>query len=597
MVFASATTEEFASITFDYIIVGGGTAGLVLAARLSEDPSVMVGVLEAGEWHPAEEGISVPGFCGTLIGNPQYDWWLPTVPQKHINDRIIPQPRGKALGGSSMMSYSNECRASAREYDAFEALGNTGWNWAEFVKYMKKAETTIPPSSTVGPEFGINASPSSEWHGTSGPVVKSYPTNFNALHLHITGALEKLGVPRNSEPSNGFNVGSVTTFAAVDSRTATRSYSAKAYYEPNAERKNLVVITGSAVSRVIFQPGSSPLVATGVQFTRNNKSFTVKARKEVILCAGALQTPQLLELSGIGNKKLLETHGIDVLLDLPSVGENLRVIAIYEIDSQYQTIDFLLDPEEFKRQRELYKTRKGYLSSALATVLGFVPATAIASEQQIKTWRAIGKKAIESAPNSLKRQLELQMQWLADETSAEVELIPFPGFFLPCGLKPEPNVRYSSTLATTLHPLSRGSAHIVSADPKTPSAIDPNYMENPVDLEMMLAAMKFTLKMYQSEPLRGVVRKQITPTPEQSATDEALIEYIKNNCATVFHPLGTAAMLPREDGGVVSPRLQVYGTANLRVVDASVLPFQLSAHLQSTIYAIAEKVRQLQSNV
>ncbi|KAI0828690.1 GMC oxidoreductase [Trametes gibbosa] len=599
MVFASTTTEEFTSIAFDYIIVGGGTAGLALATRLSEDPSVVVGVLEAGEWHPTEEGISIPGLCGSLLGNSQYDWSFPTVAQKHINNRTVRQPRGKGLGGSSMASIRR--RASAREYDAFQVLGNQGWNWDEFVKYMKKAETTIPPSSTGIPDYGtINCSPSSEWHGTSGPVRKSYPLHFNALHLHITDTLENLGVPKNSEPSSGLNMGSVTSFTAVDPRTATRSYSSKAYYEPNAERKNLVVITSSSVSRVVFQAGSSPLIATGVQFTRNGKTFTVEARREVILCAGALQTPQLLELSGIGNKKLLETYGIEVLLELPNVGENLRksscshhrLSTIFQIDPKYETVDFLRDPEEFKLKRELYKSQKGCLSSGLATVLGFIPATSLASEQKIKMWQEIGKKTTESAPKNVRKQLELQMKWLADQTSAEVELIPFPGFrILPSGLEREPNTRYSSTLATTMHPLSRGSVHIVSADSKTPPAIDPNYMENPVDLEIMLAAIKFILKMYQTEPLRGVVRKQVAPTPEQSATDEALIEYIKSNCTTVFHPLGTAAMLPREDGGVVSPRLRVYGTANLRVVDASVIPFELSAHIQSTVYAIAEKVQ------
>ncbi|EIW60103.1 GMC oxidoreductase [Trametes versicolor FP-101664 SS1] len=562
-----ATAEVFASTTFDYIIVGGGTTGLVLAARLSEDPAVTVGAIEAGEWHRGVEGISVPGLCGSLIGNPQYDWSFSSDPQKHVNDRSIFQPRGKALGGSSMVS-KPECshRASAREYDALETLGNPGWNWAEFLKYMKKAETTIPLSSDVRPEYGIPATQRDEWHGNSGPVVKSYPTNFNTLHIHITDALETLGVPKNPEPSNGINVGSVTTFAAVDPRTATRSYSANAYFEPNAGRKNLVVTTGSSVSRIIFRPESSPLLATGVEFIHGDSTFTAMARKEVILCAGVFQSPQLLELSGIGKGDILNKYGIKILLDLPGVGENLRVIMIHEIDPKYETVDFLQDPEESKLQQELYKAQKGYLSSALATVLGFVPAKALASDDQVRKWKEMGENAILAAPPGVKKQLELQMKWLDDETSAEAELIPFPGFFLPCGLKPEPNTRYSSVLATTMHPLSRGSVHIVSADPKHPPAIDPNYFANPVDLEMMLALIKFTLKLYQTTPLCDVVRKQVAPSPEQSATDEALVKYIKDNCNTVYHPIGSAAMLPREDGGVVSPDLRVYGTANLRVV-------------------------------
>ncbi|KAI0672992.1 GMC oxidoreductase [Trametes maxima] len=565
----AVSPEEFSSLAFDYLVVGGGTAGLVLATRLSEDSSISIGVIEAGECHPEAEGISIPGLCGSLIGHPQFDWDFITVPQRHANNRQISQPRGKALGGSSTVR-------SRWQHDGevpFEELGNPGWNWGEFIKYMRKSETTSPLTPGIPPEYDL-VSPEPEVHGDAGPLVKSYPTVFNSLHLLLTDAMEALGVPRNAEPCNGSNAGSSITFATVDPHSATRTCSMNAYYEPIANRKNLVVITGSRASRVKFLSGSSPLVAMGVEFIKDGRAYNVKARKEVILSAGAFQTPQILELSGIGNRTVLCDHGIETLLDLPGVGENLRkscdhegVITIHEIDPAYETVDLLQDPDEVALQRELYEAKKGVYSSAMATLLGFLPLKSFATMEQIHRWKAATEEAIRTASTAgIRKQLELQLRWLDDDASAEGELIPYPGFFLPSGLKPEPNARYSSIVAAAMHPLSRGSVHIASFDPTVSPAIDPNYFANPVDLEVLLAIVRFTLKLYQTSPLADVTHRPIVPSPAQSATDEALTEFIKDNCKTVYHPLGTAAMQPQEDGGVVDPELKVYGTANLRVV-------------------------------
>ncbi|KAI0636746.1 GMC oxidoreductase [Trametes polyzona] len=546
---AGIIAEQFSSIKFDYIIVGGGTAGLVLAARLSEDPSTNVGVIEAGSWDPNVPAINVPGLCGSILGNPEYDWAFMSVPQKHANNRAVFQPRGKALGGSSMV--------------AIEALGNPGWNWDGFLKYFKKSETTLPTAPDAAKAYGL-ASPDSQYHGDSGPIVKGYPTWFNPLHVPFLETLEKLGVPRNPDPDNGNNMGAVTSFVAVDSRTATRSYAANAYYEPNSSRKNLVVLTNATVSKINFRPGSSPLVATSVEFLHSGQKYIAAARKEVILAAGSFQTPQLLELSGIGNRELLNKRGVQTLVDLPS--DHVYVYSIHEIDPQYETVDFARDPEEAVRQQELYKSGKGYLTSALASLFGFVPAKTFATEDQLRDWKARALATVQDVPDGLKKQLELQIQWFLDPNSAEAELLPFPGFFLGSPVKPEPNTRYSSMVSTILHPLSRGSVHISSADPMAAPAIDPNYFSNPLDLEMLTALLKSTLKLYETSPFGDPVRKQVAPTPEVAASDDALKEYIKDNCGCVYHPLGTASMLPREDGGVVDPQLRVYGTANVRVV-------------------------------
>ncbi|KAI0672922.1 GMC oxidoreductase [Trametes maxima] len=572
---APVSTEKFASTVFDYIIVGGGTAGLVVAARLSEDPNVLVGVVEAGEWDPNVEAINMPGLSGSLVGNPKYDWGFLSTPQEHADGRLLYLPRGRAVGGTSMVSFP-----SAREYDAVEALGNPGWDWKEFLKYLKKTETTVPLSPDNSAKYGI-AGPDPKWHGDSGPLVKGYPNRFATLHSPFVTSLEKLGVPNNADPDNGHNVGVAPLYGNVDPRTSTRTYSGNAYYEPASARENLLLVTGSVVSRVTFKSGATPLVANGVEFTNAGKSYNVVARKEVILCAGSFQSPQLLELSGIGDEKILSKHGIKTLINLPSVGENLRhqlgldadveqdhiyVTLIHEIDSKVETVDFAQDPEENAQQRELYKSNEGYLSSAVASAIALLPPYVLADNQKLQDWKKVCEEAIHEAPDGVKKQLELQKQWLDDPSSAEAEAIPYPGFFLPSGLTPEPKKRYSSLVSVMLHPLSRGSVHIASADAHAPPAIDPNSLSNPVDLEFLLALLKFGLKLYQTAPLGDVVLRPVAPTAEEAASDESLISYIKKNCNLLFHPVGTASMLPREDGGVVDPELRVYGTANLRVV-------------------------------
>ncbi|KAL7283580.1 hypothetical protein ACG7TL_003015 [Trametes sanguinea] len=610
-------SESFISRSFDYIVVGGGTAGLALASRLSEDSSVIVGVVEAGNWDPNLDRVNVPGLCGSLVGDAQYDWAFTSVPQSNLNNRQIYQPRGKGLGGTSMMNLLALTRAAAREYDALEVLGNPGWNWRAILEFMKKSESTvIPPEEHI---MNYSLMPSdARWHGDSGPIKKSYPTYFNSLHKAFVATLELLGVPWNPDASNGCNVGTALNHSSYDAGSAVRSYSANAYYEPVADRKNLLILTGALVSKIAFDRSRTPLVATGVEFMKGDATYMATSRREVILSAGSFQTPKLLELSGaaihvtvwldtegppgIGNREILYQHGIDTLLDLPGVGENLRdfatrtyvrcdlliagdlqdhlfVTTIHEIDSRHDTLDVVEgDPQP-----------KEYLASPPAALFGFLPANAFMGSEQREQWKAIVTSATQEAPASLKKQYELQTEWFEDSSVAEGEVVPFPGFFRLSGLKTEPNKRYSSMVATSMHPLSRGSVHIASADPTVPPRIDPNYLSNPADAQVLVGVLKFALKAYRTGPLGGAVRKQVAPSVEESASDEALLEYVKNTCSSTYHPLGTAAMLPVQDGGVVGPDLIVHGTANLRVVDASILPMQISAHTQATVYAIAEK--------
>jgi len=336
--------------------------------------------------------------------------------------------------------------------------------------------------------------------------------------------------------------------------------------------------------------------AVGVEFIKGEQKTTVKnVRKDIVLAAGAFQTPQLLELSGIGNKEILGKHGIETVVDLPGVGENLQdhvcVHSIVEIDSKYETLDILFDPAGQAKHGELYKEKKGILSSVLAAALAFVPSNQFGTDAEVKDWQSQVDANVDSHTlPGLKKQHVLQQRWFADPQQAQAELLQFPGHFPAPGQTPTPGKRYMSFVSALLHPLSRGTVHIASADPLAPPAIDPNYFSNPLDLELLTHILKYTLKVYGTEPFKGAVRAPVMPGADVlQGGDAALREYVKQWCGPVYHPVGTAAMMPMEDGGVVDAELKVYGTSNLRVVDVSIVPMEMSCHTQSIAYAIGEK--------
>ncbi|EGN94606.1 hypothetical protein SERLA73DRAFT_114907 [Serpula lacrymans var. lacrymans S7.3] len=603
----SSIPSAFLSKTFDYVVVGGGTAGLALAARLSENPHQVVGVIEAGDYDPNVPEINVPGLCGRIIANQKFDWSFMSVPQSHANDRMVLQPRGKALGGSSMINLLGMSRPSKEDFDALEELGNKGWNWDSLLMYMKKSETLIP----LSPPDACHHYPEPDLslHGTDGPIIKSLPTWWNAMHVPMFQVLEVLGILHNSEPGNGTNIGAVTSLASIDPRSAKRSYAASAYYEPNASRQNLHIFTGAHVTKVLFEKHDTLQKATGVEFAVNGQLLQLKnIRKEVILAAGTFQSPQLLELSGIGNKDVLHKHGIEVLVELPGVGENLQdhvcVRTIIEIDSTIETLDILTDPLVQAEHNALYLQQKGMFSSLGAAAFAYLSAANLGISLKDIQWSTEIEDHKASIP-SLIKQYELQRRWFSDPFQAQAELIQFPGHFPSPG--PDPEKRYTSIIAALLHPFSRGSVHINTADPLAPPAIDPNYFSNPADLDLLLEVLKFTLKMYKTEPILSVMKAFVMPSQEIiDGGDDALREYVKQSCGPVYHPVGTAAMLPRDQGGVVDASLKVYGTSNLRVVsnfrcstlyhllmngrkvDLSVLPLEVSCHTQSVAYAIGE---------
>ncbi|CDO78110.1 GMC oxidoreductase [Trametes cinnabarina] len=571
--------DDLSSIQPDYVIVGGGTSGLVLAARLTEDPDIHVVVVEAGLHHGSAPEIDIPGYMGRSIANPKFDWTFLSVPQKRANNRVVLQPRGKGLGGSSLVR-------------------------PDLSTDSVKSETLQLPDLTPSDALAYAAKPDPNYHGIDGPIKNSFGPIWAELHLKLFEAAEALGIPRNPETGNGKNDGCMTSLVSVDATTAKRSYAASAYLEPNLHRKNLHVLTGAHVTKVLLTSGGDLKRASGVEYIKDGKKLRIEnVKRDVVVSGGTLQTPQILELSGIGNPSILSKYGIATVIDLPGVGENLQdhvgVSTIAEVDTNDETMDVLADPAFLKKHEELYQHKQGLFASVPAPAFVFLSADALGSPEDIRSWKehaqAKNTEFLASASPSLKsgleKQYKVQQQLFDDKYQSQAELLQFAGRQpMPYAPPAEPGKRYTSLFCALTHPLSRGAVHIASTDPLAPPAIDPNYFANEADLTLVVRVVQAAIRLYKTPPFANHVKKLLLPPPDVIARGEGgLADYVRQNCGPVYHPVGTAAMLPREDGGVVDPTLKVYGTSNLRVVDCSIIPLELSCHTQSIAYAVGEK--------
>lgn len=577
---------------FDYIIVGGGTAGLVVAARLTENPDTTVCVIEAGKDHSCNVDTIIPGFALKNLGSPELDWAFQTSPQSHLNGRRIPLSRGKGLGGSSILNIMAISRGNAKEYDAFEALGSPGWNWDSLLQYFKKSETfTATPEqlSTVG----INPDPKA--HGSEGPLQISVARWLSEVNTPFRSTLNALGIQNNPDNLSGDNVGVSGVYQSIHPSEVVRSSSASAYYQPNKSRSNLRVITNAHATRVLFDSDKreGKLVATGVQYSKDGFTFAVSAKKEVIISAGSFQSPQILELSGIGNKNVLEANGVPVLYDLPSVGQNLQdhfwIPYTQEVDDKVDSLEVLMaDPVRAGQEWNLYQEKKlGMLTCFPSASFAYVPLSTFTDENAV----AKGAGSLKFDGPAENRTVQKQMEWIKSSIP-HLEFSLFPGCLPAPDTAPVPGKHYYSFFVGLMHPFSRGSVHIGSSDPLAAPVIDNPALGNEVDLNMMAEAVKFMRKVAATGELAAVGQGELLPGTEVQS-DEQLKEWVRSSVQTLFHPIGTASMLPQEDGGVVDSNLKVYGTDNVRVVDASIMPVHISGHPQATVYAIAEKAADL----
>ncbi|EKG11137.1 Glucose-methanol-choline oxidoreductase [Macrophomina phaseolina MS6] len=575
--------------TYDYIVVGGGTAGLVVANRLSEDPSVTVAVIEAGVSvfnDPRVQNTTVYGLStGTEI-----DWQYQTVPQKHALNETKSYTAGKALGGTSTVNGMTYIRSETVQIDAWEKLGNSGWTWDSLFPYYKKSEHFDPPTPS---QVANGAAYDPKYHGFEGPLdvgwQYSAPQQNNSADI-IRETWVNVGIPHNKDINGGLMRGYAIWPFTVNATTSIREDAARAYYYPVQERANLHVYLNTTALRLTwgddeeYGRDGSEMKASGVEIdSRSGDLAILKASKEVIISLGATRTPCFLEYSGIGNPAILEKYSIPVRISLPSVGENLQ-------DQTNTAIAAALLPNDTTflgyPTHVTYPTASDLFGSNLSAVEASV-------RSSIPSFAALNVAA--ASPNSTTQAIQEHLITLqADLIFTNAATLPIAEIL---------TAPYSDAGAVVLPtwallPFGRGNIHISAADPRTIGAnasspvINPNYFLNPFDAAVQAAAMRYARRAFITPPLSDFITALAAPTLEQvplDADDETWIAYAKAAYNSNAHPLGTAAMMSRELGGVVDPELRVYGTKNVRVVDASVLPLQVCGHLSSTVYAVAER--------
>jgi choline dehydrogenase len=523
---------------YDYIVVGAGSAGCVLAARLTEDPSKRVLLLEAG---PPDRSpwIHLPIGYGKTMWSSRYNWCFHTDPEPTMNGRRIYWPRGRTLGGSSSINGLIYIRGQREDYDAWRELGNVGWGYDDVLPYFIRSERN---------QRGADA-----FHGDAGPLRVSDIGEPHELIEAFIAAAGQLGVPRTDDFNGAHQAGA--GYYQLNTWNGLRSSTATAYLRPARGRANLRVETEALATRVVFEGAR----AVGVRYLQGGVEQQARCASEVLLSAGALQSPQLLQLSGIGPAALLRKYGIDVVRDVPGVGENLQdhlqIRLIFECSKRITTNDDLRSP-----------LRRTYIG--LKWLLARRGPLAVGINQGGCFMRAMDGHA---GDRSERPDIQFHVATLsADMAGARVH--PFSGFTLSvCQLRPE----------------SRGCVAIRSADPLQPPSMQANYLSTELDRRTAVAAVRTARAIAGAPAMRPYIRREHMPGP-QAQSDDALLEFARNHGATIFHPSGTCRM-GRDPSAVVDERLRVHGIGGLRVVDCSVMPTLVSGNTNAPVVMIAEK--------
>jgi len=499
---------------YDYIIVGGGSAGSVLAHRLTEDPSVDVLLLESGSPEEDRDMVKDPTRIWDLLGS-DLDWGFATEPQPGLNGRSIDWPRGKALGGSSVINGMAYVRGHPWDYDNWEALGNEGWGYDEMLRYFKRSET-------------LTADGDAEYHGTDGPLTVSRGSDPEAINRTLVEAAEEVGMEKNLDFNGEQQAGAGYYHSNI--RKGHRHSTAAAFIKPILDRPNFHAETSAHVVDLTFDGDTAAGVVYKQGWDRHEAS--VADGGEVILSAGAIQTPQLLMLSGVGPADHLEEHDIDVTHDLPGVGRNLQ--------------DHLRVAVTFESSEPIDSRRS--------------------DERSTRYDRASAGAFARSDPS-------------LDSPDMQFGMGP--------GLSPnDPTGGYSITVIP-LRPESRGRLTLQSDDPYDAPIIDPEYLTTERDVEDFVTCVRWARKIGEADALSDVRETEHRPGAD-AQSDEELAEFVRNNAVSGYHPVGTCKMGGGDDA-VVDDDLRVHGLNGLRVVDASIMPQITSGNTNAPTIAIAEK--------
>ena len=531
---------------FDYVIVGGGSAGSTLASRLSEDPNTSVCLLEAGGRGDSILVRAPAAVVAMLPGRPKINnWAFETVPQPGLNGRKGYQPRGKALGGSSAINAMLYVRGHAGDYDEWAALGCDGWGWSDVLPYFQRAENNEAGGDAV--------------HGGDGPLQVSHQKSPRPITRAFVEAGKALQIRETADFNTGDNEGiglyQVTQFHAAE-KNGERCSAAAAYLHPVMDRANLTVITGAHATKVLFQGKR----ATGVAYRKGGQDLTANAGREVILCGGAFNSPQLLQLSGVGRAEDITPHGIGMVHELPGVGQNLQdhldfTLAYKSKDRDNFGISLPGSVSLLKHINDWRKTGKGMLATPFAEGAAF-----------LKTDPTLERADV---------QLHFVIS-IVDDHARKLHL----GHGFSCHI-------------CVLRPKSRGSVGLNSGDPMAPPRIDPQFLSDPEDLTTLIRGVRKTRQIMQTPPLQGYIHKELFIEGEPD--DAALEQHIRARSDTIYHPVGTCRM-GQDEMAVVDPELKVRGMEGLRVVDASVMPRLIGGNTNAPTIMIAEKAADLIRN-
>ena len=532
---------------FDYIIVGGGSAGCVLANRLSANPSNSVCLLEAGvsgkeKRHKAL--IRTPLGLGLLMWHPTLNWGFHSEPEPQLNNRTLYSPRGKVLGGSSAINAMVYIRGQKEDYDLWAAEGNRGWAWDDLLPLFKSQENQLRD---------LNKPQDKAFHGTGGPLCVDDLKQVDALNHTFIKAGQELGYPHNADfngkSQEGFSVYQVTQL------NGERWSSARAFLEPVRHRKNLTVLTEAHATKLLVENQK----AVGLEYLKDNARITIHAKKEVVLCGGTFASPQLLMLSGIGPKAELNKHCIPVVHELEGVGKNLQDhldIILRQKNSQHT--GYGLSPRfalsALKAPFQYLKNRSGFFASNAAESGAFI-----------------------KSDDSLARP--------------DIQLHFTPTYLKKHGKSKPPLGHAYSLHLCNLRPQSRGELVLRSANAKDAPKIHYRFLDASEDMAVMIKAVKLGRKILATQAFAPFRKKELAPG-EQVQSDDDIATFIRKEAESIYHPVGSCKM-GNDPMAVVDDQLRVYGVKGLRVVDASIMPSLISGNTNATCMVIAEKASQL----